>query len=88
MPYKTVVVNANWLPHTKRSNPHDTVNMQELAKSIAATTNKLENDGWIVISVTPILGGSWINWTSGGAGLSLTDGVIILARKDISPVSQ
>ena len=43
--------------------------------------NKLAEEGYEVVSVTPVISGSSSNVGTGGWGFGFTDGVIILAKK-------
>ena len=76
--YKTVAVHARsmyWTNH--ESSDEMTVDADDLAKEMAIEMNKLEEQGYEVMYVTPISSGN----ISGGTGYYQSESVIITAKK-------
>ncbi|MBN1184191.1 MAG: hypothetical protein JXB49_18015 [Bacteroidales bacterium] len=75
--YKSIAVHARatyWT--TKELNDEAIVDSDDLAKEVSMQCNILDNEGYDIVSVTPINSGS----ISGGNGFYQTESVLILAK--------
>lgn len=57
------------------------IDPHELTTNIETACNKLADEGFEVISITPHLSGDFMRIIEGGAGWSYTTGVIVTAKK-------
>jgi hypothetical protein len=77
--YKSIVIHtrSTYWTHKETNEEYSVVDSDDLAKEIEIQCNKLDADGYVVLSINPITSGSFTN----GNGYTHTESVIITARK-------
>ena len=58
------------------------VNGKKLANEIEKILNDFAKKNIELVSITPITSGIYESWSEGGMGYGITDGVIIIGKKD------
>ena len=76
--YKSIVIHtrSTYWTHKETNEEYSVVDSDDLAKEIEIQCNKLDVDGYDVISINPITSGSLTN----GNGYLHTESVVITAR--------
>lgn len=77
--YKSLVIHtrSTYWTHKETNEEYSVVDSDDLAKEIEIQCNKIESEGFEVISINPITSGSLSN----GNGYLHTESIIITARK-------
>jgi len=57
------------------------IDIEQLSKDLEDTLNNLDNNGYEVMSIINIERGESVSRQEGGAGFSLTDGILITAKE-------